>query len=111
MLFGGGRGGSARRYIVWYHPRRKQKPCGKPDLELPRSLLPNPTSASRMEHAKQNSTRRLAGLGGAYSASWIWLRRIFSASRFSYRRNSADSLALAVPMMVNIRSPVSSWGA
>lgn len=71
MLFGGGRGGSARRYIVWYHPRRKQKPCGKPDLELPRSLLPNPTSASRMEHAKQNSTRRLAGLGGAYSVSWI----------------------------------------
>lgn len=35
-------------------------------------------------------------------------RRPFSASKFSYKRYKALSLALALPMMVNIRSPVSS---
>lgn len=41
-----------------------------------------------------------------YSAAW--LRRIFSASKFSYRRYNAFSLALALPVIVNMRSPVSS---
>jgi len=43
--------------VVWYRPQRIHKPRGKSDLEVSQVALPELTSASRTEHAKQNSMR------------------------------------------------------
>ena len=88
---------------------------------VPRGERKRPFNARGWRNAPERSlapggyvvcgSRHVTDVPDTYSEAFIWLRRIFSASRFSYSRNRADSFALADPMIVNILSPVSSWGA
>lgn len=72
--------------ILSLFQRGKEEPCGKPDLDaLIRQIGPkyNSFTSGTRNMKQQPVCSSLERVLGVYSWSCIWLRRIFSASRFS----------------------------
>lgn len=101
---------SSEKHGLWLSPQKNEikqniqrsafeRRCGTSKLEKWRI---GPWLVHRVRKVRDHCRLQLSHSAGC------WLRRIFSASRFSYRRYKAFSFAEALPMIVNMRSPVSS---